>query len=365
MKVLLPSQLADEATSTTADDWQVVQVNGENKLRKIRPGVLPPKSVGTAEIADKAVTRTQMADSTIQVLQLADNAVETVKIKDKAVTLAKLTDLSGYRLLGRPYFTAGIPVEVSCTHFAFTLLDADDAATARTTLAAMGTAGGTFTGTIQRTNGMYIVAPGAGANPVYAYQGDTNTGICFPSADALGFTTGGVGRAYFGSEGDFKPVLTGTYQLGTSALKWQEIWCTQTDINTTSDARAKTDIKTSDLGLDFILALRPVTFRWIVGSKRSVPPTDPDAPGARDTIVERPGVRPHYGLLAQQVKEVLGDRDFGGYVYDQEADAHALRYSEFIAPLIKAVQELTQRITVLEAALSQKTKGAPGDAANN
>ena len=78
-RALLPSELPDEATTITASDWQIVQVNGETKLRRIRPGVLPAKSIGAAEIDDKAVTRTQIADNTIQVGQLADNAVETAK----------------------------------------------------------------------------------------------------------------------------------------------------------------------------------------------------------------------------------------------------------------------------------------------
>ena len=51
------------------------------------------------------------------------------------------------------------------------------------------------------------------------------------------------------------------------------------------------------------------------------------------------GTRTHYGLIAQEVKDVLDDVDFGGYVYDEETDTMALRYDQFISPLIKAVQE--------------------------
>jgi len=187
--MLLPSELTTEATTVTTSDWQIVQVNGETKLRRIRPGVLPAKSIGAAEIGDKAVTRTQIADSTIQVLQLADNAVETAKIKDKAVSLAKLVDVTGYRLLGRSVATTGQAQEITCTSFILGLLDDSDAATACSTLGAARLAGATFTGTVQRTNGMYMLAPGVSVNPVYAYQGDTNTGICFPAADTVGFTS--------------------------------------------------------------------------------------------------------------------------------------------------------------------------------
>ena len=348
-RVLLPSELPDEATTITASDWQIVQVNGESKLRRIRPGVLPAKSVGAAEIDDKAITRTQIADNTIQVGQLADDAVETAKIKDKAVSLAKLVDITGYRLLGRSVATAGLAQEITCTSFTLGLLDDSDAATACSTLGAARLAGATFTGTIQRTNGMYILAPGVSDDPVYAYQGDTNTGICFPATDTLGFTTGGTGRASFGSGGHFTPASGGTYRLGTSGARWSEVWCTQSSLNTSSDARLKTDIETSDLGLDFVLSLRPVSYRWIVGDRIAVPPADPEAPGARDTIVDKPGVRRHYGLIAQELRDALAGHDFAGYCYDAQADEYSIRYGELIAPLIKAVQELAARVSELEA----------------
>ena len=64
------------------------------------------------------------------------------------------------------------------------------------------------------------------------------------------------------------------------------------------------------------------------------------------------GVRKHYGLIAQEVKEALdkaGVEDFGGWV-NQEDNTQALRYEEFIAPLIKAVQELSARIKAIEEA---------------
>ena len=350
-RALLPSELPDEATTITASDWQIVQVNGETKLRRIRPGVLPAKSIGAAEIDDKAVTRTQIADNTIQAGQLADGAVETAKIKDKAVSLAKLVDITGYRLLGRSVATAGLAQEITCTSFILGLLKDSDAATACSTLGAARLAGATFTGTVQRTNGMYMLAPGVSDDPVYAYQGDTNTGICFPAADTLGFTTGGTGRASFGSGGHFTPASNGTYRLGASGARWSEVWCTQSSLNTSSDARLKTDIETSDLGLDFVLSLRPVSYRWIVGDRIAVPPADPEAPGARDTIVDKPGVRRHYGLIAQELRDALDGKDFAGYCYDAQADEYSIRYGELIAPLIKAVQDLAARVKELEAQL--------------
>jgi len=97
-----------------------------------------------------------------------------------------------------------------------------------------------------------------------------------------------------------------------------------------SDARTKENIITSDLGLDFINNLNPVKYNKIEGN------------------------RTHYGLIAQEVKSVLdaaGVADFGGWVISDVSDPEgqqALRYEEFISPLIKAVQELTARVKTLE-----------------
>jgi hypothetical protein len=64
--------------------------------------------------------------------------------------------------------------------------------------------------------------------------------------------------------------------------------------------------------------------------------------------------RTHWGLLAQDVERALAacglsSRDFGGFVYDPEADLYGLRYDQFIAPLIAAVNGLAERVRRLEA----------------
>lgn len=65
------------------------------------------------------------------------------------------------------------------------------------------------------------------------------------------------------------------------------------------------------------------------------------------------GTKTHLGLIAQQVKSVCDNLgiDFAGHILTDEEDPDSnqgLIYSEFIAPLIKAVQELKSRIETLE-----------------
>jgi len=173
------------------------------------------------------------------------------------------------------------------------------------------------------------------------------------------FSNGGSNASRFVIEnaGHSRPAADNAYSSGTASYRWSAIYAANGTIQT-SDARAKTDIADSELGLDFINALRPVSYKWIVGGQDVV--ADPDAPADDDGViptrtVPRPGARTHYGLLAQEVKAALdavGAGDFGGYIKTDVGDADSeegLRYDQFIAPLIRAVQELTARVATLEA----------------
>ena len=148
------------------------------------------------------------------------------------------------------------------------------------------------------------------------------------------------------------PYADNTYDLG-SGYRWQDIHLVNQP-TVTSDQNEKTDIADSDLGLDFVNALRPVSFKW------------------RDRGGGVAGVRTHYGLLGQEVETVLGaaasdtaiwikrtieaepevpaDEYLPGKPAVEEHDRQGLRYDELISPMIKAIQELTTRLTALESA---------------
>lgn len=118
-----------------------------------------------------------------------------------------------------------------------------------------------------------------------------------------------------------------------------------------SDERIKYDIQESILGLDFINKIKPVSYKYKVRDT-----TYTTGSNGEEIKIEKAGVRPHYGFIAQQVKEVLGENDFAGYVYEPSIDEHALRYDEFISPMVKAIQELSQKNDYLEKKLEEKDK---------
>lgn len=128
-----------------------------------------------------------------------------------------------------------------------------------------------------------------------------------------------------------------------------------------SDKRDKADIQDSNLGLTFINKVRPV--RFIRDYREDYVERIIDEKGMETKIpIEQDGskkrTRPHYGLIAQEVKSVLDelDVDFGGY-QDHSIKGHSdiltLGYSEFIAPMIKAIQELSNKVDVLEGKLKK------------
>ena len=77
--------------------------------------------------------------------------------------------------------------------------------------------------------------------------------------------------------------------------------------------------------------------------------------GATEKIITEsiPGERTHFGLISQEVKAALPDGvDFGGWVLTDKENPdsqQALRYDQFIAPVIKAIQQQQKQIEELSA----------------
>lgn len=143
-----------------------------------------------------------------------------------------------------------------------------------------------------------------------------------------------------------------------------------------SDARDKADIRDTQLGLNFINALRPVDYKWDIREDyKGKPPkrSDYETEEAFNAAVQQwfnidfnsltnngthKRTRYHHGLVAQEVKQVLDAQgiDFGGYQdhsINGGADVLSIGYDELIAPLIKSVQELTARLEAAEATIQQ------------
>lgn len=162
------------------------------------------------------------------------------------------------------------------------------------------------------------------------------------SSDNTGLWLGGSGTVYLIRQNRvFSALTSNTNDLGSASLRWRDIYLTNAP-NTSSDANDKSNIADSDLGLNFVSQLTPRKYTLNSGDSN----------------------RTHYGLIAQEVKTVLDNNsisttDFAPYIKAElkeiESDVgtgeykYALRYEEFISILIKAIQELEQRVQDLES----------------
>lgn len=63
----------------------------------------------------------------------------------------------------------------------------------------------------------------------------------------------------------------------------------------------------------------------------------------KEVVTPLPGKRTHAGLIAQEVEKSLNGKDIGIFTIGEDGQ-YGLRYEELIAPLIKAVQELSAKV---------------------
>ena len=96
----------------------------------------------------------------------------------------------------------------------------------------------------------------------------------------------------------------------------------------TSDKRWKSDIKNSELGLDFVKKLRPVSyFRNNDESKKL-----------------------EYGFIAQEIEEALNNSGASnnGIISKDDKGMYGVRYNDLMSPMVKAIQEQQQMIEILK-----------------
>ena len=113
-----------------------------------------------------------------------------------------------------------------------------------------------------------------------------------------------------------------------------------------SDVRIKKDILDNELGLDFINDLRTVNYKKKAPSEY---PKEFKGYDANETERKNPD-RVHYGFIAQEVKEAMdkaGHSNFPMWSEDEDS-MQELAEAALIAPLVKAIQELSEKISKLE-----------------
>ena len=247
------------------------------------------------------------------------------------------------------------------------------------------TGGGTLTGDWFLTTGGYLAFPDGvqailgtgddmrihhtgGVNHVRAANGDLVLGTQTNHMVILGAyydAAGGGDTIEIWGGSNILPHNNDSIDLGETNHKWDDIYATNSSIQT-SDQNTKDNITASDLGLSFINKLSPKSYKF------------------------KGKTRTHYGLIAQDIETVLSDiskptSGFAGFIktpapeqlYTERDEAHnripsgkaigdvklaahtdyGLRYTEFIGPLVKAVQELSAEVETLKTKVAALEAG--------
>ncbi len=206
---------------------------------------------------------------------------------------------------------------------------------------------------LNNTSGENNTAVGYGAS-LANFTGDSNTALGY---DCLRYKQdAGNNIDYSNCSGlgnDCRVSASNQVQLGDSATTTYAYGA----IQNRSDARDKTDVEDSDLGLNFILSLNPVSYRMNYRDNYYRKENDKLVPVENDG--SKSGSRRHYGLIAQEVKATLDliGKDFGGYQdhsVNGGCDVKTLGYDEFISPLIKAIHDLNEKLENMEKRIKVK-----------
>ena len=166
---------------------------------------------------------------------------------------------------------------------------------------------------------------------IQVYNGNpTGTQVGFGSVEF--FTDGALETQ---SSDTFTPLLDNFSNVGSLTNRWTAIYSANGVVNT-SDIRTKNTIQPLEYGLEEILQLEPVTFKW-------------KEERVNDYIIPSELKETKLGLIAQDVQKVLPEivKDFQWKKFEEnpntlvkhDAGRLGMSYAELIPVVIKAVQE--------------------------
>jgi hypothetical protein len=371
---------------------------GSNSVTKLTAAgeTVGVQTVGTVQLADGAVTTSKLADGAVTTTKIATGAVTGINIAAGAVTAAKIVDgavtstkLSAYAVT-TPYIA---DASVTSAKISGTIAPAKlDLSTV------VSKSGDTITGNLGVTGDLILSSSSAifaaagtlvhasGSNNIFAGAGSGNFTLIGGYNTASGaqsltsLTAGGhhntaSGYSSLGSNNEgYYNTAFGAFAGNTLTSGWYNTFVgnnsgifpggsTSTLNNATaigsfaqvdasnhvrigntlvtqiggavawsnlSDIRQKKDIADVTYGLNFINQLRPVEYRMKEGNSRK-----------------------DFGFIAQEVEALLGT-EYNVLGIGGDADRTlTLRYTDFIAPLVKAVQEQQALISNQQTTIDQ------------
>ncbi len=156
------------------------------------------------------------------------------------------------------------------------------------------------------------------------------------SVTANKLTTGGNNTIIGYDASPSLPTVSNEITLGDSSV--DTLRCGATTIASVSDRRDKTDIIESKYGLNFIEKLKPVQFTW---NRRVLNKSD-------ENYVHNGKKR--IGFIAQDFQDAMAgdENDILDLVNESNPERIEAKYGNLIPILVKSIQELQNKITLLE-----------------
>ena len=215
-----------------------------------------------------------------------------------------------------------------------------------------------YSGTLTGNNNVAL-----GTYALYAVNGSANRNTALGYAAGQTITTGdnniAIGENALRTGRPGGEVTTGDNVIGIGNADHTASHI-QVDWTVASDERDKTDFKALDIGLDFVKALAPVTYKWDKRAKYGdryaddydISKQTPDGTHKEDWL--------DVGFKAQEVEKLekaagykIADKTNLLASLSEDGKQYGMQYSKFVPVLTKAVQELS---TALDAAVARIKK---------
>jgi len=234
-----------------------------------------------------------------------------------------------------------------------------------------GLAGDGITGGLQNTALGYLALSAAAASGNTAIgnealstsTGSNNTAIGLNAAKAA---TSGNGGIFIGKDAGLTGGPGGNFTSSQNVAVFGDenigACHIQTDWTVASDQRDKTDFTALDIGLDFVKALSPVTYKWDKRSKYGDKTADDYDLNSITTDGTHKEDWLDIGFKAQEVEALekaagykIADKTNLTTSLSNDGKQYGIKYNKFVPILVKAIQEqnalieaLTARVATLE-----------------
>lgn len=149
----------------------------------------------------------------------------------------------------------------------------------------------------------------------------------------------------------FNPLVDNDTRLGGSSKRWTAVWATNGTIQT-SDLRLKKDVVNLKYGLNELMKLSPISYKW-------------KSNNIGKTLIPEELQETKLGFSAQQLLEVLPEvvETHSWYPKDEEGNFErkpnenlGVRYAEITPVIVKAIQEQQEQIEFLKVTVEELKK---------